>query len=409
MKKISIFIVPRLSTAWQGNEAGWITSSGWATAGEQLWGEAVVGTIDGIFKPSETRLFPRNVGSETNSANNNLIRKLAPEFLITAYKDLRLYQSKKGVWPIEREELFLDKKITLVWERHDLFPGPGRRLADKYNVPLVLSVEAPVVWEAAKWGVSRPGWGKWLETRFEAQSLRSADLVSCVSDEVKQKVLQLGVSPQKIIVSHNRVDSSLFNQFVDGQAIARKYNLVNKRAIGWTGSFRSFHGLDTVLKAFKIVRQRFNEIILVLVGAGQEFDRVKELINEYKLTDAVLLTGKQPFTVIPQFIANFYISIVSAASADGFHYSPLKLREYLAVGSATIAPRAGDLTALFKDGTDLLFYSAGDETDLADKMVLLLEDQSLHDRIVKNAIKISEEGTWLHELRRIAEILNIDQ
>jgi glycosyltransferase involved in cell wall biosynthesis len=133
------------------------------------------------------------------------------------------------------------------------------------------------------------------------------------------------------------------------------------------------------------------------------------LINEYKLTDAVLLTGKQPFTVIPQFIANFYISIVSAASADGFHYSPLKLREYLAVGSATIAPRAGDLTALFKDGTDLLFYSAGDETDLADKMVLLLEDQSLHDRIVKNAIKISEEGTWLHELRRIAEILNIDQ
>ena len=55
----SIFIVPRGSSEWKGNEAGWITASGWAAAGEQLWGDAVVTTTDGLFNPRESRLFPR--------------------------------------------------------------------------------------------------------------------------------------------------------------------------------------------------------------------------------------------------------------------------------------------------------------------------------------------------------------
>ncbi|QOI97862.1 MAG: glycosyltransferase family 4 protein [Flammeovirgaceae bacterium] len=410
MIKTSIFIVPRLSTAWQGNEAGWITSSGWASAGEQLWGEALVATVDGIFNPAEARLFPRPVSSSLNKENYSLIRKSIPEFLITAYKDWRLYQSKKGAWPIENGTVLYNKKVVLVWERHDLFHGPGRSLADKFKAPLVVSVEAPVVWEAEKWGVNRPGWGKWLETKFEAKSLKNADLVSCVSDEVKQKVIQLGVSSNKVIVSPNRVDGSLFHPQVDGSLIAQKFNLTNKRVIGWTGSFRPFHGLDTVVKAFKMVNNRYNDTVLILVGSGQEHSRVQKLVCRLGLVDSVIFTGRQPFTVIPQIVSNFYISIVSASSAEGFHYSPLKLREYQAVGSAVIAPKAGNLTELFSEGRDLLFYNAGDENDLAEKIFLLLENKTLHNSLVKRGTQlIEEDGTWLHELKRVAKLLNIEQ
>ncbi|MCK6618203.1 MAG: glycosyltransferase family 4 protein [Cyclobacteriaceae bacterium] len=409
MNKTSIFIIPRLSTAWQGNEAGWITSSGWAAAGEQLWGEAMVATVDGIFNPSEVRLFPRATDTSLNKRNHSVIRKFLPEFLITAYKDWCLYHSKMGVWPIEHETAFYGKKVVLVWERHDLFQGPGRKLADKFKVPLVISVEAPVVWEAKKWGVNRPGWGRWLENEFEAKSLKNADLVSCVSEEVKQKVIQLGVSPQKAIVSPNRVDSNLFHPHVDGSLIANKFSLTNKRVIGWTGSFRPFHGLDIVVKAFKMLKSHYHEIVLVLVGSGQEYTRMQKLVCQLGLEDSVIFTGKQPFTLIPQIVSNFYISIVSASSAEGFHYSPLKLREYQAVGSAVIAPKAGNLTKLFSEGRDLLFYNAGDENDLAEKMALLLENKALHSSIVKRGIQlIEEDGTWLHELKRVAKLLNIE-
>lgn len=407
MTTTSIFIVPRKSTAWKGNEAGWITASGWAAAGEQIWGEALVATTDGVFRPQESRLFPKDGTRRQGTSSRFRFRWVIPEVIVTAYKDLQLKLSKPQVWPIENEQLYVNKKVVLVWERHDLFPGPGRKLADKFKVPLVISVEAPVVWEARMWGVKRPLWGKWLESRFEAQSLKRADLVLCVSDEVSRKVIEMGVPPQRVVVVHNQVDSSLFFPGIDGKSIAHKYNLAGKRVIGWTGSFRAFHGLDTVVGAFKIVRTRYHDVVLVLVGDGQEFENIKKLINEFDLADSVILPGKQPFTLIPQFISNFYIALASAASAERFHYSPLKLREYLAVGCAVIAPDAGDLPLLFKANDDLLFYEPGNHTDLAEKMIKLLENKSYHDYLVNQATKLSERGTWLHELKRISTLLNI--
>ncbi len=49
-------------------------------------------------------------------------------------------------------------------------------------------MEALAVWEAEKWGVKRPFWGKWLENNFEAKALKESDLVCCVSSELKEKV-----------------------------------------------------------------------------------------------------------------------------------------------------------------------------------------------------------------------------
>lgn len=411
LKRTSIFIVPRASTAWRGNEAGWITASGWAAAGQQLWGEALVGTADGVFTPQESMVFPRgsNEGKPT-SGKISFVRKFIPEFLITAFKDWELKTSKPKVWPIENEKLVSGKQVMMVWERHDLFPGPGRKLADKFGVPFIISVEAPVIWESRKWGVKRPVWGRWLENHFEAKSLRSADLVSCVSEEVKKRVLELGVPQEKVIVSPNRVDSTIFYPGVNGDEVALKYNLHNKRVIGWTGSFRGFHGLDSVLLAFKKVHDKFTDAVLVLVGDGQVMEKTKRMVGELKLDQAVIFPGRQPFTRIPQFVANFHVALVSAASAEGFHYSPLKLREYLATGCPVIAPRAGNLPTLFKDGVDLLFYDTGNANDLAEKMIRLLGDSILHQSLAEQSKALFEkEGTWVHELKNVVEILTINR
>ena len=114
-KLTSIFIVPRGSSEWKGNEAGWITASGWAAAGEQLWGNAVVATTDGIFNPGESRLFPKGQEkfatqpSFSSSPIKKGIRKLVPEVIITAFKDWRLKNSQPEIWPIEEKEVLGNK------------------------------------------------------------------------------------------------------------------------------------------------------------------------------------------------------------------------------------------------------------------------------------------------------------
>ncbi|KRG29172.1 glycosyltransferase family 4 protein [Salegentibacter mishustinae] len=407
-KRTAIFIVPRASTEWKGNEAGWITASGWAAAGEELWDNAVVTTTDGVFKPSESRLFPISEGNKSISPNSlkQNIRKLIPEFFITAYKDWRLKNSKPAKWPIEDQEN--NAEVVLVWERHDLFSGPGRRLANKHKVPLVTSVEALAVWEAEKWGVKRPFWGKWLEDKFEVKALNESDLICCVSEELKDKVVSLGVSPKKVIVTPNRVDSSLFNPYVNGTNITKEYKLTGKKVIGWIGSFRDFHGIDHIVEAFNLIEKEHPEAILMLIGDGNQMREIQDLIQLRKLENKVILTGKQKFTEIPQFVSIFDIALVSARTAEGFHYSPLKLREYKATGKAVIAPRAGELPKLFRDGEDLLLYDTGNIKDLAKQMEKLLMDADLKTKLEENSKEwFEKEGAWIHELKRVCDILKI--
>jgi glycosyltransferase involved in cell wall biosynthesis len=409
LKRAGIFIVPRASTAWRGNEAGWITASGWASAAQQLWGHAIVATTDGIFTPQQSMLFPRGEGvARKKGGRFGLFRKLVPEFLITGVKDIQLKRSKPKEWPIERQSLLDNITPMIVWERHDLFAGPGARLAKSLQVPFVLSVEAPTVWEAKKWGVHRPIWGNYLEKYFESRSLQKADLVCCVTEEVQAKVISMGVKPENAIVCHNRVDSTLFHPGVSGDPIRRIHRLESNRVIGWTGSFRSFHGLDTVVKAFEMVNLNHPDTVLMLIGDGLEFESTKNLVSQLNLSQKVIFTGKKPFVEIPSYVAAFDIALVSASSAEGFHYSPLKLREYLACGKPVIAPRAGNLPEIFKDGSDLVLYEAGNARDLAAHINQLLESDALRKELTDNAIDFFKvEGTWVHELKRVCDKLRI--
>src|SRR5690606_13080584 len=139
----------------------------------------------------------------------------------------------------------------------------------------------------------------------------------------------------------------LFHPEINGSSIVTEYNLHGKKILGWTGSFRSFHAIDDIVKAFATVHDFFPETVLMLIGDGKEFIKIEAMIKEYGLEKFVIMPGKKTFTDIPKFVANFHISLVSAKSSEGFHYSPLKLREYMAAGKAVIAPRAGDLPELF--------------------------------------------------------------
>lgn len=408
--KTAIFIVPRSSNGWKGNEAGWITASGWASASQQLWGDAIVSTSDGLFTPQESRLFPR--GNHVKNSSNpmaKILRKFFPEFCITAYKDWKLKKSKPQIWPIEESVEIHEKDVQLVWERHDLFAGPGKRLAEKLDVPFVISVEALAVWEAAKWGVKRPFWGQWLENNVEAKSLKSADLVCCVSQEVKIKVIEMGVPENKVIVTPNRVDGTLFNPDIDGSTIELKYNLKGKKVLGWTGSFRGFHAIDTIVDAFEVIHSKYPETILMLIGDGHEFESIKRIVEDKKLSDFVIMPGKKAFVDIPKYVVNFHISLVSARSSEGFHYSPLKLREYMGAGKAVIAPNAGDLPVTFKDGSDLLLYEAGNYKSLANKILELMDNPELHNKLVERSKEwFITQGSWTHELKRVCDILKIN-
>ena len=402
----AIFIMPRSSNAWRGAEALWITVAGWSAAAKRMFGSAWVVTSDKIVDPETAIHFPGPAPSPISSKAKGT---WVPMTMKTGMKDILLWtQTRKfrrrgvgGAWN--------NTSIQFVWEQHDLFPGPGKRLADQLGVPFVIYVHAPVVWEAARWGVKRPVWGKLLEHFSEKRSLSQADIVACVSQEVADKLIEMGISEEKVLVSPMAVDPNLFAGLKPDMSIISP-DLNGKLIIGWTGSFRSFHGLDLLLHAFAKVYSTHRECVLVLVGDGIERAKIEALAKHLKLERSVIFAGKVSFTEMPKYISLFDIAVVSARSAADFHYSPLKLREYLAVGIPTIAPRAGEMANTFRDEEHLLFCEAGDINDTALKMSRLINDKSLSSKLSQEGKKYAlMHCTWDNEVKKLLERLSITE
>lgn len=402
--QMAVFIVPRPSTAWKGAEAIWVTIHGWATAAEHVLGQAVVITSDKKAKPSEILHYPLSSGGSSRSHSRRGRFKFVPDFLKVFVSDLLLFFRKRNK-DLIKMKAFKKEEVEFVWEQHDLFFGPGRKLANRLGVPHILYVHAPIVWEASKWGVKRYLWGKFL-SKLESRSLRTADCVAVVSREVKEEVIRMGVNPDKVLISPMAVDEKMF--FIDPfkkLQLKKKLGLHNNFVVGWTGSFRNFHGLDILIKSFANFSAKNSKAILLLVGDGALRNEMEELVANLGISNKVVFTGRIDFAEIPAIISVFDIALVGAPSTGNFHYSPLKLREYMAAGKAVLAPNVGEIPNEFEKD-ELQLYTVGNVLSLAEGMDYLFKNKSEREQIACRGQKaVLEKRTWEKELRKALQFL----
>ena len=370
----------------------WLAVAGWAAAGREIWGRSWLFTPEGVLTPEEARAL---ASRPTGSANApSFWRRFVPRVLARFARDM-----PHGAW--ERANL------AFVWQRHDLFQRAGHDLARRLGVPLVLCVDAPVVWEARRWGVRRPGWGRLLERVGEDPLLRAADLVACISEEVAEEVARRGVSSERILVTPNGVDIHLFNPDVSGSAVRKRYSLGDAFVLGWIGSFHKFHGLDLAIEVAAELREELPELRLLLVGDGLDRARIEAQVRRLNLRN-VVFTGTVDHSDIPSHIAAMDVPLVLCPADDAFHYSPLKLREYMACGRPVIAPRIGELRDFISDGEDGLLVEPGDVLSLVAAIRRLCDNPDLRASMgVAARSKMVRDGSWERQVQRTSEALRL--
>jgi glycosyltransferase involved in cell wall biosynthesis len=256
-------------------------------------------------------------------------------------------------------------------------------------------VHAPQVWEAKSWGVARPGWGPLLERQGERPQLLASDVVVCVSDAVRAQVVQMGVPEQRTVVCPTGVDAEQFGPQVSGEAVRQQLHLVDELVVGWIGSFRSFHGLDGLLESFAALTRTVDAAKLLLVGGGPEAASVHDAVRRFGLDDTVVFAGEVAHGDMPRYLAAMDVAVVNAPKGEAFHYSPQKLREYMAAQLAVVAPDIGDVSHLARDGQEALLFEAGDTSELSSRLLLLATDPALRARIARaGRDRVLATGTW---------------
>ncbi|QYZ79855.1 glycosyltransferase family 1 protein [Methanofollis formosanus] len=148
-------------------------------------------------------------------------------------------------------------------------------LARKFRKsPLVVTNHGLVSQTAPGW-LQRfyiPTMGKWV--------FQSADAIICYTEIERSQVIDLGVSPSRIHVIHNGIDTDVF---------VPSASCNPKKQILWIGRFAPGKGVEYLLKGFQIFAREHPDYTLMMVGSGPLRDKFIKSIREGGLEDKIVL------------------------------------------------------------------------------------------------------------------------
>jgi glycosyltransferase involved in cell wall biosynthesis len=283
----------------------------------------------------------------------------------------------------------------LVYERYSLFRSEGLTEARRTGLPFVLEVNAPLAWEARRF--RRLRFSRAAE-RNEQKVWREADLVVVPSQPLADLVHAVG--QPSVLVVPNAVDPERFRRLPRDPQLSRRLGLDGRFVVGFAGSLKPWHGLDTMAKAVASLPQGIKPAVL-LVGHGPERDAIHRTLLAAGVP--TVITGAVPHEEVPTYLALMDACFAGLTDDPALHYfSPLKALEYLAAGRPTVVARAGSLAPLADAGV-ALGYHPGDSADLAGQLMTLASDPELGQRLSTAGRAYAEGRSWRAAARTILQ------
>ena len=229
-----------------------------------------------------------------------------------------------------------------------------------------------------------------------------ADAIVVVSERVKDILTDVGISEKRIHAIPNAVNAHKFSSNIDGAHISAQYGLLDKIVLGFVGSFKPWHGIDKILSIADNIKQRVDNIHLILIGDNNKLNnRWKKYVSER--IDWITLTGLIPHHDIPTHISIMDIAIMPNSNQYG---SPMKIFEYMAMAKAVIAPKLGPLEEIIENGINGILVNPKDNNDLIEKVTLLAQDSQLRNKLGLEAQKtVLRNHTWEKNASRVIDII----
>ena len=284
-----------------------------------------------------------------------------------------------------------------IYERYSLFAYAGVELARTLRVPHVLEANAPLAQEAAT--------HRELVLRATAEALEqrimcAADAVVVVSEPLAEHARRLGVPPERIDVLPNGVDPERFRPDVSGAAVRAKHGLEGKRVLGFAGSLKPWHDIETLVAAARLLHEADDRVRLLVVGDGPGMASLRALDAPW-----LAIAGAVPHADVPShYAAMDAIAVTFTGESD--YFSPVKLFEAMAMAKPVVAARAGQIAQVVVDNETALLYDPGDANDLALKVRDVLDREDAGASLGAGARAFVLDGhTWEHNARRVAEIV----
>ena len=241
-------------------------------------------------------------------------------------------------------------------------------------------------------------WQRSVVSTFEKWTPRHVNMITTNTHFMEQMLESWGVPSEKIVYLPNGVNRERFipPPMSDVLSMRGKLKLEGKKIVSYIGSMSlANHAVDLIIKAIpKIIKSQPNTVLL-LVGGGEDFQKLQALANSMNLKENIRFVGRVP----PEKISLYYA--ISDVTVDPVYDNdasrgrcPLKLFESWACGVPFVTSNVGDRQELIGDPPAGLMARPGDPDSLATTVLKLLSDKNLRKDVINQGNERIKDYYW---------------
>jgi glycosyltransferase involved in cell wall biosynthesis len=244
-------------------------------------------------------------------------------------------------------------------------------------------------------------------TELAIESAQCASSILANSDFTRKILVRNGIHDSRITTLVGGVDSQFFRK--PESIMKDPLRLELDLPVGKTILFTACRLVDKKGINFLIrlmanpLSVKFN-LHLLIAGDGRRRKRFMEMVSDLGISERVTFTGSIPYRNMPPY---FWASDIFVLASTMYKYRLTGLCdaetmgrvlcEANASGIPVIASRTGGIPSVIKDGINGLLFEENSESDLFQKLELLLFNAGLKRRIISGGIEMAGKVfDWRH-------------
>lgn len=283
------------------------------------------------------------------------------------------------------------------------------RVAKKTKLPLLYEIRA--FWEDAAVGngTGSEGSAKYRATKIiETYAVKRADAVAVICEGLKSDLVSRGIAADKIMVSPNGVDLTLFGDPpARDDALARSLGIeTNAEVIGYVGSFYDYEGIDNLIAAMPALVVERPLAQLLLVGGGPCEAALRAQAAASPVANRIHFVGRVPHDQV-----ELYYSLIDVLAYPRKKMrltdlvTPLKPLEAMAQRRLVAASDVGGHRELIEDGVTGTLFAPDDPASTACEIAKLLANRDIWEERRETARHfVEQDRNWSSNISRYGPV-----
>jgi glycosyltransferase involved in cell wall biosynthesis/peptidoglycan/xylan/chitin deacetylase (PgdA/CDA1 family) len=197
--------------------------------------------------------------------------------------------------------------------------------------------------------------------RGTVEAIRHADQVVAVSQDLANKLMELGVDPNRVHLVYNGVDADVFKPGPAEDCRKRLGLAGEKSLLLFVGNLLPVKGIDVLIEACAILKNKSFEFELHVVGKGTLRPELERRVRQLGLDDCVKFRGVIPNEQLPDWYRAATLLVLPSRSEGVANV----LLEAAACGTPFVASDVGGVREIVHLGDGLL-VTPNDPAQLAE-------------------------------------------